>query len=687
MEKKYIKPSISLAPAGSRDPMFDVPYIDVDEWRDEPVRHRYVHGGFEGTETRFSMYFPPPERYEGRFFQPLMAVPGIETAATLPAMQGYMISDSLPFAISSGAYLAESNQGRTVMFTGEDFSLVGYRASAAVARLSRVLAAEMYGPHRPYGYVYGGSGGAYKTIGCIENCPGVWDGAVPFVMPTPMSIPNYFTVQAYAMRVLKNKLDAIVDALEPGGSGDPYSGLSIEEREALAEVTRFGFPPRSWFYHKRIALGYTGVFAMFLDYMMKFDPEYFKDFWTAPGYLGANPPESLLRARVEHKTVITKVVKLKEAMALGLQVTMSARLADMAKDMPAGLEFKSLPEGDLQGATVTLTSGAAAGHVFYTAGVIGGVVMISFGEQHFRAMTEIKPGDEVQIDNLAYLASQTYHRHQVPPPEYNYYVWDQYRVGGKPLYPQRPNLLNFGYFRSGSGTGIMTGRFGGKMIVVQCLMDEAAYAWSADWYRRRAQATFGESLDDHFRLWFVDHALHTTPVVRPDDRPPVITTRVVPYRGAIEQALRDLSAWVEKGYPPPPSTVYRVVDGQVQVPATAAERRGIQPVVTIRVNGSEKAEVTAGESVEFTAVVEAPPDTGTIVAAEWDFEGTGEYPISEEFDEYSCSRPFVALKRTYSFARPGTYFPALRVTSHRQSDKKSPFCRIQNIGRVRVIVR
>src|SRR5580692_7377163 len=35
------------------------PYTDVDEWRDAPVRHRYVHGGFKGTELLYSMYFPP----------------------------------------------------------------------------------------------------------------------------------------------------------------------------------------------------------------------------------------------------------------------------------------------------------------------------------------------------------------------------------------------------------------------------------------------------------------------------------------------------------------------------------------------------------------------------------------------------------------------------------------------------
>ena len=56
------------------DPLFTQPAIDVDEWRDKPVRHRYIHGGFKGTDTLFSMYLPPKELYQGRFFQHLMAV-------------------------------------------------------------------------------------------------------------------------------------------------------------------------------------------------------------------------------------------------------------------------------------------------------------------------------------------------------------------------------------------------------------------------------------------------------------------------------------------------------------------------------------------------------------------------------------------------------------------------------------
>jgi hypothetical protein len=671
-------------PAGSRDPLYDAPYVDIDEWRDQPVRHRYVHGGFKGTECRFSIYFPPAERYEGRFFQPLMAVSGTENAALGPAMQGYMIAESLPFALASGGYLVESNQGRTTMFPGEDGTIPGYRASAAVAKYSRILAAEMYGPHRPYGYVFGGSGGGYRTLACFENCPGVWDGAVPFIHPTPVSIPNTFTVQAHAFRVLRDKFPAIVDAIEPGGSGDMYAGLNIEEREALAEVTRMGFPPRAWFNVERIARGYTGVFSIFLDSVAKWDPEYFKDFWTVPGYLGANPPESLLRARVQHKTTISKVVMYKEAAALGLQISMPARLADSAAQMPSAIQLRTMPDGNLQGTTLTLLSGAAAGHVFYISGAMGDMLMIGFSEEHFQALKGIKAGDEVTIDNSIYLASQTYHRHQVPSTDY--YVWDQFRAAGQPIYPQRPTLLGPHYVQWGMGT-IQTGRFIGKMIVVHGLMDESAFSWNADWYRTLVQKALGPYLDDHYRLYFVDNSLHTTQTVWPGDPRPVITTRVISNASVIQQALRDVSDWVEKGLTPPPSTNYKVVDGQVVVPPTAAERKGIQSVVEVKANGGVRADVVVGEKVEFRAVIEVPPGAGTVVGAEWDFEGAGDYPVVEKFDNNNSLFSRIALKTTYTFSKPGTYFPALRASSQRQGDFKTPFARIQNLGRVRVVVQ
>ncbi len=429
---------MALARTGSRDEMYDAAYVDVDEWRDDPLRYRYryVHGGFEGTDARFSLYFPPAQRYEGRFFHPLMPISGTEHAA--PAVMAGMIGRTIEFAMSSGGYLVESNQGRTVMFPGEDSTIAGFRASAATARYSRVLAAEMYGEHRPYGYVYGGSGGAYKTISCFENCIDVWDGAVPFVHGSPVSMPNMFTVQAHAIRILRHKFSAIVDALEPGGSGDMFEGLNNEEREALAEVTRMGFPPLAWFDVERIALGYTGVFSALVDNIVRWDPGYFEDFWTEPGYLGANPTESLTRSRIQHKTTISQVVMSSEAAELGLPLSMAAAFGDSTAELPAAFRLADLPEGNLQGASLIMTSGEAAGHILHIAGVIGDLVMAGFGEAHFQALRGIRAGDEAQVDNGVYLATQTYHRHQVPSPEYS--VWDQFTANGRPVYPQRPAL-------------------------------------------------------------------------------------------------------------------------------------------------------------------------------------------------------------------------------------------------------
>ena len=39
------------------------------------------------------------------------------------------------------------------------------------------------------------------------------------------------------------------------------------------------------------------------------------------------------------------------------------------------------------------------------------------------------------------------------------------------------------------------------------------------------------------------------------------------------------------------------------------------------------------------------------------------------------------------FDTPGTYFPALRGVSQRHGDRDTPYARVQNLGRVRVVVK
>ena len=123
----------------AEDPYFRDPYIDVEEWRDTPVRHYYVHGGFHGTdingesEARFALYFPEKEKYEGRFFQYLSPAPESENATESQTGE----DNKIAFALTHGAYFVVSNQGGFML--GGDSSRL-YKVSANTAEFSRKVA-------------------------------------------------------------------------------------------------------------------------------------------------------------------------------------------------------------------------------------------------------------------------------------------------------------------------------------------------------------------------------------------------------------------------------------------------------------------------------------------------------------------------------------------------------------------
>jgi hypothetical protein len=673
--------------AAVEDAMFAQPYIDIDEWRDAPVRHRYVHGGFKGTDTRFSFYFPPKAQYQGRFFQYVTPVPDSENLSQ--GAKGE--EDKIGFSVSSGAYFVETNGGGAAS-TGApgsrvDPTIAAYRANAASAQYSRTLAEQMYGPKRPYGYLFGGSGGGYRTLGSMENTEGVWDGAVPFVIGSPMAIPNMFTVRMYAQRVLGDRLALVADAADAGGSGDLYAGLNGEQRAALTEITRMGFPPRGWYAWKTMGMGafpvlYPGVAAA--------DPGYFTDFWTKPGYEGFNPPPSLIDARIQYKAKVVKLITAADANAMGLKIrpqmgqargsansAWQAMIGPGGAQLPVGFQLDSVPKETVSGADLLVNTGAAAGKRLPMQRVENNVVLLGGGVfgNGADAAAKVQVGDEVQIDNSNFLAAQTYHRHQVPSAEYH--AWDQFRgPDGKPIYPQRPMLLGPLFTKATSGT-INTGKFHGKMILLENMMDIDALPWQGDWYRQRARDNLGPQLEDNLRLWYTDRANHG------DNTHPGDATQVVSYLGVLQQALRDVSAWVEKGVPPPATTNYRIVDSQVVTPSTAGERRGIQPVIRLTANGAARAEVGVGQPVAFAATVDVPPGTGKLVSAEWDFDGAGTFPEKAKFKPAGHE----ALKVSHAFAKPGTYFAVLRVASQRQGDANTPFTRIRNLERVRIVVK
>lgn len=636
--------------ADSIDPRYGQPYIDMNELRNDPVPHRYVHGGFVGTDARFSFYFPPKDRYQGRFFHNTYPMATSEDIGPFP-IEFDVATGNLAFTIDSGAYYVQTNLGGNDRAGGmADPAIAAFRVNAAAAKYSRVVAAELYGDHRPYGYLFGGSGGSYQVIGSAENTSGVWDGFVPFVMATPNAIPSMFTVRMHALRVLRqrDKFPAVMDAINPGGSGDPYAELNEEERAALTEATLMGYPPRGWWNHQTLSSGYFSQVAPIVPML---DPGYIEDFWTKPGYLGSDPASSIGASRFQFDTTVAKVID----------------------GFPKQVALAAVPGNDFTDSHLLITHGTGAGASVPVATVNDRTIGFAYAADQ-SVVNSIQVGDRVRIDNSWGLALQTYHRHQVPTPDL--YGWNQYRKsGGEPIYPQREALIGPIAAAATAGT-IANGQINGKMIVLEALMDIDALPWQADWYRSKVKEALGSGFDDHFALWFIDHAQHDNP------QTPAAHAHTVSFEGALQQALRDLSTWVEKGVRPS-STQYQVIDTQVILPAGAQERKGIQPVVVLHANGGERAEVVVGEHVTFTATIEVPPGAGMVVAADWDFEGSGMYPVAGQIETPQTS---VRLSATHAFLKPGTYFPVLRATSQRQGDAQTPYGRIQNIGRVRVVV-
>ena len=691
----------------SQDTVFQQPYIDEDVMMTsaQGLKVHYVHGGF-ADGTMFSFYFPAKKKeYKGRFFQYITPFPTTEKTGI--GLRGDE-EDMASFAVSHGAYFIETNEGGILDFsdpsTRRESSISAYRANAACAEFSREVAKRLFGTsRRPYGYCFGGSGGAYRTTGSMEMTNGVWDGAVPFVLGSPNAIPNVFSVRMNALRVLHDKLPMIVDALEVGGDGHPEKGLNAQERAVWEETCKMGFPKQSWYgfrymdQHGFVAT-YSGCCAM--------DPAYFShDFWEKPGYEGYEA-DSLLRAnRIQQEGVILGFYD--QEMCEKMQLVSPADdagegNADRAtrnmganNGQPRALALNTVfPDVFFMIGDLIIKSGEAKGETLQMHGVHDNLAVLST-VCPASTIAKLKVGDTVMVDNSRALAALYMHRHFIPGPEY--YAWNQFRdAQGNPIPPQRPMLLG-PIFTQGAGGCLPTGNINGKMILLESLWDREAYPWQADWYRNNIIKNKGQQFcDDNFRIWFTDRCTHGGV----DD-----ATQVISYMPIIQQALLDVADWAEKGIEPSPTTTYRVEDSQVIIPADATDRGGVQPSVDLTIEGKKRYETKVGQEVMVHVVASCPKGTGRIVRAElclgepFDLYSRGPKgnaavlmaPPAHYVDidlskaQYSEDGTRVEFDVPVKYGDVGTYFPTVRVTNSR-SGQPETFAQIQNVGRVRLIV-
>ncbi|HEY3844382.1 MAG TPA: tannase/feruloyl esterase family alpha/beta hydrolase [Acidimicrobiales bacterium] len=680
------------------DPHFGAPYVDRDEWHDEPHGHRRVHGGFAECDTRFTFYFPPSEEWQGRLIMPLEgAHAGHEDffgGALGDAMGGIGLTARL------GGYMVESNMGHIGDDIdpkgGEDPTLYGWRAAAESARFSKFLAIQVYGAAPHHAYVWGGSGGGRRSPLVLENAPDVFDGALPFmgggdVRPFPaterikgaqvMSFACMFNVQ----RMLRHgdTMAKIIDAMQPGGSGNPFEGLDSHAREELASLYRQGFP-RGDEFMIATPMGQIWLWSSIADLLVEQDPSYFEDFWTKPGYIGHDLPSAVEDDVIDVVTTVSRVVTVQDLLTdpmfeapefMLMKMIAGIMAGERGMDMAYAIEVKGLPEGYRLGAGLQLKTGGAAGRQLYCIGNAGDIFACDgHGEANIERFSGVKVGDEIHVDNRKFLAFCYFHRHHLMEDA----QFDSLRLDGLPVYEQHPvplmsPLMGVSY----------TGHYEGKLLWIHHTHDSSLWPTQGIIYRGAVLEAQGpKGAAEKFRLQWSQNAEHIPPTFLPNSSQRATSTWLIDYFPIIEQGLADLIQWVEEGVAPP-NTSFEFVDGQVQLPASAAERGGIQPLVSVTANGAPRAEVKTGEAVQLELMAEVPPNGGTIVSVAWDFDGWGSFPFHHEVDGSDTS---VQFSTTHIYDAPGTYFVTALVHSNREGKVDAEFRRLPNLASARIVV-
>ncbi len=485
-------------------------------------------------------------------------------------------------------------------------------------------------------------------------------------------------------RLLRDKLEPVVDAMRPGGSGDPFAGLDSHEREELATLYRLGFPQGDE--HMIAApMGQIWLWSSIADQLVEQDPGYFEQFWTAPGYVGHDLPSAVQDDVIDLVTRVDRVVTVGELLQdpayAGpefelIRNTALIMAATAGADLPFAVELRGLPGGYRLGAQLRLTGGDAAGRTLYCTGTAGDLLTADgHGEANLNRFRGVRPGDEIHVDNRRFLAFCYFHRHHLmDDPQF-----DALRVGGMPVYPQHPvplmsPLMGVSY----------TGHYEGKLLWIHHTHDSSLWPPQGIIYAdavRRAQGE--EGARENFRLQWTENAEHVPPQFIPHAPARSCDTWLVDYFPIIEQGLADLIAWVEDGVAPS-GTRFEYSQGQVALPSSAADRGGVQPVVAVTANGGVRTEVKPGDPVTLEVDAQAPPAGGTIISAEWDFDGTGAFPFRHEVEGTNTA---VRLSTTHVYDAPGTYFVTARVSAHRDGDVDTRYRRLTNVASARVVVR
>ncbi|PNU02157.1 PKD domain-containing protein [Novosphingobium guangzhouense] len=561
-------------------------------------------------------------------------------------------------------------------------SVASHRHEAAATKVAKAYANKLYGNSaKIYSYFWGCSGGGIVSMAAAENTTGVWDGVQPQCLgPKGVATFHSFQWQAhYTMAIPQAKRDAIAAAAAPGGTGDIYAGLNDEEKAVLDEFIAAGYPLPAIGNHFKSLVPLVDPIDIRIA-----DPTYEDDFWSKPGYAGANPPAYLKAALIDDWATITGI----DRGADGAPATIRFDAATLPKLGVMGDNYLEFFVYGADGKTRLIDPEPVVGEpsdnrrryslqgkydpVAGTLALTGTTTNV-FGKTSPLVNSKLlldglKVGGKVRINNRFILAMYYYPRYSNIAGARSY---DQYRnADGSPKYPQRADIsVLWGANYRTMGGRVETGDVKTRTMIMEGMSDNLSWPIFNASYAEQIQHTLGAAkARSTMRFYLHDNGNHSTGGGEP---------------GIFQQSIQDLMAWAERGVTPPPSTQYTIRKGQVVPAPRAADRGGLQPVMTLAVDGANRATVAAGQPVRLAGALEMPPATGKIVQYFWTIAGADEAPTKLPSPQQKLD-----VERTLSFPAAGSYLVRLTVNGQRNG-QIDPFDKtlLRNFKEVRILVK
>jgi hypothetical protein len=559
--------------------------------------------------------------------------------------------------------------------------VASHRHQAAATKVAKAYANKLYGNSaKIFSYFWGCSGGGIVSMAAAENTTGVWDGVQAQCMgPAGTATYHSFFWQAhYTMAIPQAKRDTIADAAAPGGTGDIYAGLNEEEKAVLTEFISAGYP-----------LPIIGKHFKNLQPLVDpidiriFDQSYEEDFWSKPGYAGVNPPAYLKAALIDDWATVTGVTRDAAGVPTAIQFDPKTLPAagtigdtyleywvygpDAKTRLIDPVRAIGVPTENKQRFSLVGNLDRASGVLSLSGAIKAGLERGTLIANRPLLLNALKVGGKVRLNNRFILAIYFYPRYSNIPGARSY---DQYRrADGSAKHPQRPDIgmLSHANYRVMGGR-IETGAIKTRTMIIEGMSDHLSWPLFNASYAEQIQRTLGTAGADRLmRLYIHDNGNHSAGAGEP---------------GVFQQSIQDLMAWAEKGAIPPPSTKYTIRNGQVILAPRAADRNGLQPVMSHTVNGGSRAVVGINQPVNLAGLLEMPPQGGQIVRYKWSIDGKDEPAVV-----VTPPRPSVAVARSLSFDRPGSYVVRLTVEGQRDGLLDPPNRTLmQNFKEVRVVV-